>query len=51
MPKKIDDALAKMKSKGLSEGSAIAILKSKGVIHQSGKHLATGPAPKAPKKK
>ena len=44
MPKggKVDRAVQAVEATGKSKGSAIAILKSKGVIHQAGKHLAAG---------
>ncbi len=42
MGKKVEAAIRKVESQGHSKGSAIAILKSAGAIHQSGKHLAEG---------
>lgn len=42
MPKKVERAIRKVEATGKSKGSAIAILKSRGVIHQSGRHLAAG---------
>lgn len=46
MPKKVERAIAAVKRSGQSTGSAIAILKAQGTIHQSGKHLAAGPKKK-----
>ena len=50
MPAKVDRAIRKVaakvrpREKGQSkEGAAIAILKSRGVIRQKGRHLAAGP--------
>jgi len=42
MGKKVDKAIAAVMKSGKDKGSAIAILKSQGTIHQSGKHLAAG---------
>jgi hypothetical protein len=42
MGKKVDRAIESVMKSGKSKSSAIAILKSKGVIHQAGKHLAAG---------
>jgi len=42
MGAKVDRAIKSVQSSGKSKSIAIAILKSKGVIHQSGKHLASG---------
>jgi len=42
MGKKVDRAISAVQKSGKTKASAIAILKSKGVIHQSGKHLAYG---------
>ena len=46
MGKKVDRILDSMQEGGLPKESAIKIAKSKGTIHQSGKHLAAGPAKK-----
>lgn len=50
MGKKVDRAIKAVESTGKSKGSAIAILKSRGVIHQSGRHLAAGAAQKKGKR-
>lgn len=42
MGQKVEKAIKKVESQGHSKGSAIAILKAAGAIHQSGKHLAAG---------
>lgn len=42
MGAKVDRAITSVMKSGKSKSSAIAILKAKGVIHQSGKHLASG---------
>ena len=44
MPKggKVDRAIQAVEATGKAKGSAIAILKSHGVIHQTGRHLAPG---------
>jgi len=42
MGKKVDRAISKVMASGKSKSSAIAILKSRGVIKQRGKHLAAG---------
>lgn len=44
MPKggKVDRAIKSVMRSGKSESAAIAILKSRGVIRQSGKHLVSG---------
>ncbi len=42
MGAKVDRAIAEVEAKGHSKGSAIAILKAAGAIHQSGRHLAAG---------
>lgn len=44
MGAKVERAIREVEAKGHSKGSAIAILKSSGAIHQSGKHLAKGPS-------
>jgi len=43
MGKKVDHDIKSVMKSGKSKGSAIAILKAQGTIHQSGKHLALGP--------
>ena len=43
MGARVDRAIKKVEASGKSKSSAIAILKSSGAIHQSGKHLAAGP--------
>lgn len=43
MPKKVERVISKiMSSSGVSQGSAIAIAKSRGLVKQKGKHLAAG---------
>ena len=39
---KVDRAIKSVESTGKSKSSAIAILKSRGVIKQKGKHLVAG---------
>lgn len=51
MGKKVERAIKKVMRKGHSKGSAIAILKSAGAIHQSGKHLAAGKKRRKKRKK
>jgi hypothetical protein len=47
MPKGVDTRIRSlMKQRGLSMARAIAILKSRGIIKQSGKHLVLGPKAK-----
>jgi hypothetical protein len=43
---RVDRAIQHVMRSGLSKASAIAVLKSRGVIHQAGKHLAAGKARK-----
>lgn len=43
MGKRVESAIRKVEASGKSKGSAIAILKSVGAIHQVGRHLAKGP--------
>ena len=43
MPAKVERAIRKVQAQGHSMASAIRILKSRGVIRQQGKHLASGP--------
>jgi len=42
MGAKVDKAIKDVMAKGHDKGSAIAILKSSGAIHQHSKHLAAG---------
>jgi hypothetical protein len=46
MGAKVDRAISAVQRKGYAKGIAIAILKSRGAIHQSGRHLAAGAAKK-----